>query len=231
MLCSRLVARDYIGAGWTKSALPILLLNQLLSLSDLPAWFHPSLMASSWLHWLLAEGRRGASPPPRARASAPRGHLPGALPSCHSLPWASQLWALSCVLLRPQKEREGEGGRQLGKREKGGKGGASISNFIINTLFCKVRACFCFCTVSAQSFLCVEGRNSQSLSTSGSSLLLGGTHFKTQREECGDYSTWRRRILTVAMPTTNSSVPLPFVSGGLWDWQERCEQGEFRVRV
>jgi hypothetical protein len=35
--------------------------------------------------------------------------------------------------------------------------------------------------------------------------------------------------MTVAMPTTGSSVPLPFVSDSLWDWQERREQWEFRA--
>lgn len=37
--------------------------------------------------------------------------------------------------------------------------------------------------------------------------------------------------MTVAIPTTNSSGPLSFISDSLWDWQERCEQGGFRVRA
>lgn len=159
--------------------------------ADLPAWFRPSLMASSWLHWLLAEGRRESA---HLLGQELQPHAAVSLELCPAVspPWASQLWALSRVLLRPQKGKGlgGRRGRQLGKRGKGGRGGASISNFIINTLFCKVGACVGFCTqVSGQSFLRAESKrfhpppHTHTLhSTPASFLLLGGTHFKTLRE-------------------------------------------------
>lgn len=140
----------------------------------------------------LASSRRkeGASPLPRARASAPRGHLPGALPSCQPTLGIPALGIVLCASQAPEgKGVGGEEGEAAGEEGKGGRGGASISNFIINTLFCKVGACFCFCTqVSGHSFLCAEGRNSLSLCVPDSFLLLGGTHFDSQREECGDCS-------------------------------------------
>ena len=37
--------------------------------TDLPAWFHPSLMASSWLHWPPAE--RGSQPTSQGESSSP----------------------------------------------------------------------------------------------------------------------------------------------------------------
>lgn len=90
--------------------------------TDLPAWFHPSLMASSWLHWPPAE--RGCQPTSQGKSSSPpHGRLPGALAAV-GLPWASQLWALSCVLPRPQAEGRGRKGKReaAGEGEKGRKG-------------------------------------------------------------------------------------------------------------
>lgn len=78
--------------------------------------------------------REGASRPPRARAPAPYcGCLPGALPSCQP---ALGILALGIVLYASQPLGEGkERGRLLGKGKEGGRGGASISNFIINKHF------------------------------------------------------------------------------------------------
>lgn len=91
------------------------------SAPDLPAWFHPSLMASSWLHWPPPE--RGSQPTSQGESSSPPAWLP---------PWSSAqlsaspghppLWALSCVLPRPQGA--GKGRREgcswgKGKREEG----------------------------------------------------------------------------------------------------------------
>ncbi|XP_047398471.1 cadherin-24 isoform X3 [Sciurus carolinensis] len=84
---------------------------------DLPAWFHPSLMASSWLHWPPAEG--GSQPASQGESSSP--HVAASLELCPavSLPWASQLWALCCVLSRPQGEGgKGGGSWGRGKREE-----------------------------------------------------------------------------------------------------------------
>lgn len=48
-----------------------------------PARMVPSIThASSWLRWLLAEGRREPAHLPGQELQPPRGHLPGALPGC-----------------------------------------------------------------------------------------------------------------------------------------------------
>jgi hypothetical protein len=80
-----------------------------------PSITHGLILASS------ASSRRkeGASPPPREELQ-PHGRLCPAV----SLPWASQLWALSCVLLRPQKGKGlggwgGEKGEAAGEEEEG----------------------------------------------------------------------------------------------------------------
>lgn len=107
--------------------------------------------------------REDANPSPRARAPAP--HMAASLELCPAvgLPWASQLWALSCVLPRPQGEGwERKGGGSWGRGKKGGMGGASISNFIINTLFSKAGALFPvlhagFCTELHWSFTVLKG--------------------------------------------------------------------------
>lgn len=188
MLCSRSVARtDYRGVWWTEATLPILLLNQL----SLP--YRPARMVPSITHGLIlassASSRRkeGASPPPREELQ-PHGRLCPAV----SLPWASQLWALSCVLLRPQKGKGlgGWGGERGGSWGRGGRGGASISNFIINTLFCKVGARFCICTqVSGQSFLCAEGRKRPKPPFPAHFFSLEVPTLRlSQREEGGDCS-------------------------------------------
>lgn len=141
-------------------------------------------MASSWLRWLLAEGRREPAHLPGQELQPP--HVAASLELCPAvaLPWASQLWALSCVLLRPQMGKEGrENGEAAGEGGKRGRGGASISNFIINTLFCKVGACFCQCTQpSGQSVLCGEGVIVLSSIVLTYSLFLGGTGFTLSTE-------------------------------------------------
>ncbi|VCW49846.1 unnamed protein product, partial [Gulo gulo] len=86
---------------------------------DLPAWFHPSLMASSWLHRPPAE--RGCQPTSQGKSSSPpHGRLPGALRSCGP---ALGIPALGIVLCASQAPGGGEGK----ERKKGGRGGASIS--------------------------------------------------------------------------------------------------------
>lgn len=72
-------------------------------------------------------------------------HLPGRelQPSLWSLPWSSPscqpalgILALGIVLYASQPLGEGkERGRLLGEGKEGGRGGASISNFIINKHF------------------------------------------------------------------------------------------------
>lgn len=149
---------------WSGRAGPRLL-SQSLLLNQLSVPCRPARMVPSITHGLilapLASSRRKkeASSPPRARASAPTWPPPWSsaqLSGCPGHPSSEH-----CLVCFSGPRREGRGerkGRQLGKGEKGGRGGASISNFIINTLFCKVGACFCFCTqLSGQSFLCAEG--------------------------------------------------------------------------